>query len=118
MLRLVRAIRNEQSVLFTLALLIGIAVGAGVIGFRLLIGLVQLVCYGSSSEIDFATMVEALPAWHVLLVPTLGGLIIGVFVHYLMPEQRNYGVADIIEACALRAGRAECGFRVLLRRAP
>jgi chloride channel protein, CIC family len=105
MFRLVRAIRNEQSVLFTLALLIGIAVGAGVIGFRLLIRSVQLVCYGSGSQVDFATLVATLPVWHVLLVPTLGGLIIGLFVHYLMPEQRNYGVADIIEACALRAGR-------------
>lgn len=105
MLRLIRAIRNEQSVLFTLALLIGIAVGGGVIGFRLLIRLVQLVCYGSGSEADFATLVEKLPAWHVLLVPTVGGLIIGVFVHYLMPQRRNYGVADIIEACALRGGR-------------
>lgn len=105
MRRLIRAIRNEQSVLFTLALVIGIAVGGGVIGFRLLIGLVQLICYGSDSEIDFATLVAKLPAWHVLLVPTVGGLIIGLFVHYLMPHRRNHGVADIIEACALHGGR-------------
>lgn len=105
MRRLLRLIRNEQSIFFTLALAIGIVVSFGVIGFRLLIGLVGLVFYGSDSEAYFTTVVQTLPAWHLLLAPTVGGLLIGLFVHYLMPERRNHGVADIMEACALRGGR-------------
>ncbi|MFQ5935598.1 MAG: chloride channel protein [Acidiferrobacterales bacterium] len=105
MRRLLRAIRNEQSILFALAAAIGVAVGYGVIGFRHLIGLFQLLFYSSDSEEYFATVVEVLPAWHVLLAPAIGGLMIGLFVHYLMPDRRNHGVADIIEACALRGGR-------------
>lgn len=105
MRRLLRPLRREQSIFFALALAIGVVVGAGVIGFRLLIGLFELVFYGSDSEAYFTTVVRALPAWHLLLAPTVGGLLIGLFVHYLMPDRRNHGVADIMEACALRGGR-------------
>lgn len=103
--RLRTAIRNEQSILFTLALLTGVGAGFGVIGFRLLIGLFQQAFYGSDSEVYFTTIVETLPHWHVLLVLVAGGLLIGLFVHFIMPGRRNHGVADIIEACALRGGR-------------
>ncbi|MDX1488050.1 MAG: chloride channel protein, partial [Acidiferrobacterales bacterium] len=105
MRRLLRSLRNEQSIFFALALAIGVVVGAGVIGFRLLIGVFELVFYGSDSEVYFTTVVRALPAWHLLLAPTVGGLLIGLFVHYVMPDRRNHGVADIMEACALRGGR-------------
>ena len=43
----------------------------------------------------------------VLGVPTLGGLAIGLFVYYVMPDRRAYGVADVIEAGALHGGRMD-----------
>ena len=107
MLGLQRAIRSEQSILFIVALVIGVAVGYGVIGFRELIGLFQLAFYGSDSEEFFGTVVKVLPFWHVLLAPAVGGLIIGLFVHYVMPGRRNHGVADVMEACVLRGGRMD-----------
>ncbi len=91
MLDFQRAIRNEQSILFILAAALGVAVGYGVIGFRYLIGLFQFLFFGSDSEAYFATVVEILPMWHVVLAPPLGGLVIGLFVHYVMPERRNQG---------------------------
>jgi CIC family chloride channel protein len=105
MRRLLRSLRNEQSIFYALALAIGTVVGFGVIGFRLLIGLFELVFYGSDSEAYFTTVVRALPAWHLLLALTVGGLLVGLFIHYLMPNRRDHGVADIMEACALRGGR-------------
>lgn len=60
MLSLQRAIRSEQSILFIVALAIGVTVGYAVIGFRELIGLFQLVLYGSSSEAQFASIVAEL----------------------------------------------------------
>ncbi len=79
MLDFQRAIRNEQSILFILAAALGVAVGYGVIGFRYLIGLFQLLFFGFDSEAYFATVVEIHPMWHVVLAPTLGGLVIGLF---------------------------------------
>ncbi len=107
MFGLQQAIRSEQSILFIVALVIGVAVGYAVIGFRELIGLFQLVLHGSNSEARFASMVAELRPWQLLLVTTLGGLLIGLFVHYVMPGRRNHGVADVMEACVLRGGRMD-----------
>lgn len=81
--------------------------GYAVIGFRELIGFFQLVLYGSNSEARFASMVAELRPWQLLLVTTLGGLLIGLFVHYVMPGRPNHGVADVMEACVLRGGRMD-----------
>ena len=37
-------------------------------------------------------------------MPALGGLVVGLGVYFLMPERRNQGVAEVIEACATRGG--------------
>ena len=102
-----RGIRSEQSILFIVAVVIGVAVGYAVIGFRELIELFQLVLYGSDSEARFAGIVAEFRPWHLLLITTLGGLVIGLFVHYVMPGRRNHGVADVMEACVLRGGRMD-----------
>ena len=52
-----------------------------------------------------ATLAGALPWWQLLLVPSLGGLAVGLFVYYLMPEKRPLGVPQVIEASALHGGR-------------
>ena len=103
-LRLKRFGRNDQVVLSVLALLIGAAAGGAAILFRHAIGLVQLATLGDASE-RVASIAAQLPWWQILLVPTLGGLVIGLAVRYLMPGQRPHGVADVIEASALHGGR-------------
>ena len=45
-----------------------------------------------------------LPGWQVVTVPTIGGLLIGLFVYYFMPGKRGRGVADVMESVALRSG--------------
>ena len=102
--KLRRLIRNDHMILVILALVAGSAVGGAVIGFREAISFVQWAAYGSGSERFFA-QIETLHWWQVLLVPVAGGLIVGVFVHFLMPDRRPEGVADVIEASALRGGR-------------
>ena len=96
--------RNVQVILSLLAVAIGAAAGAAAIGFRYAIDLVQLLGFGFGSE-KVATLAAALPWWQLILVPTMGGLAIGLFVHYILPGRRPHGVADVIEANALRAGR-------------
>jgi chloride channel protein, CIC family len=45
------------------------------------------------------------PAWQLLLIPTLGGLLVGLFVEYVVPESRGGGVVTTLETIALRGGR-------------
>ncbi|MEE8516241.1 MAG: chloride channel protein [Alphaproteobacteria bacterium] len=102
--RLRRVFLNDQLVLFVLAIIVGAISGYGAIAFRLLIDLIQSLSLGATPG-HISEAAAGLPAWHLVLVLTLGGLLIGLFVHFLMPGRRCHGVADVIEASALRGGR-------------
>ncbi len=99
-----RLTRNVQVILSLLAVAIGLMAGLAAIGFRYAIDYVQRLGFGFGGE-QVATLVGALPGWRVLLVPALGGLAVGLLVHFFMPGRRPRGVADVIEANALRGGR-------------
>ncbi len=96
--------RNVQVILSVLAVAIGAAAGVAAIGFRSVIDLVQRLGFGFGGE-SVATLAAGLPWWHLILVPAVGGLAVGVFVHFFMPGRRPHAVADVIEANALRVGR-------------
>ena len=102
--RLRRVIQGGQVALIALAFVVGGGVGGAVIIFREIIALVQFATFGTGSERLFA-YIDQLPWWHVVGVPTIGGIIVGLLVRRLMPANRPEGVADVIEAGALRGGR-------------
>ncbi|MCH8155818.1 MAG: chloride channel protein, partial [Proteobacteria bacterium] len=87
-----RLTRNVQVILSLLAVAIGLMAGLAAIGFRYAIDFVQRLGFGFGGE-QVATLAGALPAWRILLVPLLGGLAVGPFVHFLMPGRRPQGVA-------------------------
>ena len=104
LMQLRRVIKNDQLILSFLALGVG-AMGAGaIIVFRQGIVMVQAVFYGSGTE-RLSLHAINLPWWHLLIAPAAGGLLIGLLVKFFMPGERPHGVADVIEACALRGGR-------------
>ncbi|MBT6116393.1 MAG: chloride channel protein, partial [Rhodospirillaceae bacterium] len=95
--------RNNQLVLSVVAAVIGAAAGGGAILFREAIDLIQLGALGVGAEAVYS-LALGLPWWHILLAPTVGGLVVGLFIHYALPGRRPHAVADVIEASALRSG--------------
>lgn len=87
-----------------MAVLAGGLGGAVAILFRGGIDLFQALFYGTASE-RLAHLAADLSPWHRLFAPALGGLVVGLLVHSLLPDRRPHGVADVIEAAALRGGR-------------
>jgi len=69
-----------------------------------LILLVQLAGFGEASEARYAAIVAAQPAWRIVLVPALGGLVVGILL-MRVPGSRYHGIADVMEACALNSAR-------------
>ncbi|MGE4218139.1 MAG: chloride channel protein [Alphaproteobacteria bacterium] len=105
MLRLLgRAVRRHRIVLFCLAVIIGLLAGVASIGFREGIRMTQATAFGFVGQPSGADW-PSLAWWQVLTITTLGGLIVGLFVRYVMPSRRPLGVADVIEASALKDGR-------------
>jgi len=97
-------LRNDHLVLSVLALFVGCLVGVAVVIFRIAIGVFQSATFQAEAERLAAFAAEA-PAWQVISVPTLGGLLVGFLAYRYMPGRRPHNVADVIEANALRGGR-------------
>ena len=91
------ALRKKQPLVWTLALAIGVGTSLAAIAFRELIGAVQWTWLGTMSE-QVASAARVLPWYMVLFVPAMGGLLVGLFLHYIQPQRRPLGVADVIEA--------------------
>ncbi|MEE8083917.1 MAG: chloride channel protein [Alphaproteobacteria bacterium] len=101
-----RVVRHRQMVLFVLAPVLGALAAGAAIAFRDLIGLIQLGTLGFDLEQVFS-LARELPWWRILLVPALGGLAVGLLVHFVMPGREPQGVAHVMEAAALRGGRMD-----------
>ncbi len=95
---------RHQFYLIAIAVIVGLAVGYAAILFRLALSGVQFVFFGETSEY-LVGAVEALPWWHVLAAPTIGGLLVALFLRYIMPGGRPQGVPDVIEAGVYHEGR-------------
>jgi len=89
---------TNRILFFIFAAIIGGLVGLATIGLINLILLVQKIGYGQASEFRFAQIAAELPAWRVILIPTVGGLLVGLLMEY-------HGIADVMEACAMNSAR-------------
>ncbi len=98
-----RFVRNKQLIMIILAIAAGAAAAFGAVLFREAVVLMQTGTFGAALE-NSTDVIASLPGWQVVAVPTVGGLMIGLFVHYFMPDGRGQGVADVMESAALRSG--------------
>jgi len=89
------------------ALLIGLASGVAAVGFRLAIEWLQKTAYGTPDVNRLHSFAETLAWYWVVLIPTIGGVIVGIIFHTLTKDGRVRSVADVIEAAALHEGRVE-----------
>ncbi len=82
------------------ALLVGIGAGLGAVVFRLLINGVQHISY-----VQIGNLLSGIKPYHLLIIPALGGAIVGPLVYFYAREAKGHGVPEVMEAVALRGGR-------------
>ena len=98
-----RAVRNEHLTLVALGLVVGCVSGLAVIGLRVAISSIEVFMF--EIEIDAMSRFDlVVEHWRIILAPVVGGLVVGFITWKLMPNARNQGVADVMEASAMRAG--------------
>ena len=93
----------EFGTITALALLVGVICGYAAVGFYLGISEVLEIGFGGD-EASLATGVATLPVWLIIGVPVTGGLIVGQLLRF-MPHRQTSGVANVIEAAALKNGQ-------------
>ncbi len=89
-----------QAVLLTTALIVGVGTGYGAVAFRYLIRLVDWLGYDW-----FPSVTQSWGVSYVLIIPTLGGLIVGPMIYFFAREAKGHGVPEVMEAVALKGGR-------------
>jgi chloride channel protein, CIC family len=101
-----------------IAVVCGLGGGFCAIGFRELIHFVQDLFLGDpalwsglfSGSFVFGApegtgvLGQAVPWWHRLVAPAIGGLFVGPLVYWVASEARGHGVPEVMEAVALRGG--------------
>jgi len=95
-----RMLDADSSVMLVTSLIVGIGSGLGAVLFRRLIEWFQSLAYRDISGL----LTEWYPL-HLILIPALGGAIVGPLVYYFAREAKGHGVPEVMEALELRGGK-------------
>ncbi len=90
----------DSSILIITALLVGGLAGFGAVGFRLLIELFRKISFQG-----VAAFFNNIAPFHLIIIPALGGAIIGPMIYKFAREAKGHGVPEVMEAVALHGGR-------------
>lgn len=91
---------SSEIVLVVTALLVGIGAGVGAVIFRYLIN--------GIGWIGYVWMPQVTANWgkaYIVIVPAIGGLLVGPLVYFFAREAKGHGVPEVMEAVALKGGR-------------
>jgi CIC family chloride channel protein len=91
---------REGLVLLVMAIVVGVATGLAAVLFIRLIALIQLFLYGGAEKI-----LPALGRLWIILVPVIGGLMVGPIIARFAVEAKGHGVPEVMQALILRGGR-------------
>ncbi|MEM6306389.1 MAG: chloride channel protein, partial [Pseudomonadota bacterium] len=97
----------SQIQFWVIALMVGIGAGFAAVGFRFGITELQAWLYGTDDIMRLYSHAQSLPWYWVLILPAVGGLIVGVILDQFTKDGRVRSVADVIEGAALHNGRVE-----------
>ena len=95
-----RMLDADSSVMLVTSLIVGICSGLGAVLFRRLIEWFQSLAYR-----DFSGLLTEWYPLHLILIPALGGAIVGPLVYYFAREAKGHGVPEVMEAIELRGGK-------------
>ena len=95
-----RLLDADSSVMLVTSLIVGIGAGLGAVLFRRLIDWIHNFAYS-----DIAGIFAEWYPLHLIIIPALGGAIVGPLVYYFAPEAKGHGVPEVMEALELRGGK-------------
>lgn len=95
-----RALPSERRRVFALTILVGVLCGLAAVAFHLAI---------RAAESRLITRAMSAPGhtwvWWTILTPTLGGLLSGALLQYVVPDARGSGIPQVKVAYAVRGGK-------------
>jgi CIC family chloride channel protein len=83
-----------------LALAIGALAGLGAVAFRYLLDDIHSFFFDGGARLS-----GALGRYYIVLLPVVGGLLVGPVIHFFAREARGNGVPEVMKTVALEGGR-------------
>lgn len=92
---------TEHTFVLIVAVIIGFLGGYGAVLIQYSIKLFQRLFWQAEFNLDTVTSI----AWYwKLLIPTFGGIVVGLVIRYVSSEAKGHGVPEVMESIALRNG--------------
>ncbi len=92
--------RSETSFLLIFSIAVGVCSGFGAIFFRWLINSFRILFFEKGN-----TILHFMGPYYVILIPAIGGLMVGPLVYFLAREAKGHGVPEVMLAVASAGGR-------------
>jgi len=83
-----------------LAAMVGAVAGLGAVAFRWLIKNFQSLFFDGGGQ-----LLSFLGNYYIIIIPALGGLLVGALIYFFAREAKGHGVPEVMEAVALKGGR-------------
>ena len=96
---------SETAFIFIFSILVGLGGGYGAVIFRWMIHQFKELFFTGGAQV-FSFLGE----YYVIIIPAIGGLIIGVIIYFFAKETKGHGVPEVIQSVALSGGKIR--FRV------
>ena len=85
------------------AIIIGVLAGFSAIGIRALIKFFSQLSFPGAGNL--LQNIMNTPWYWILIIPIIGGLIVGPIIYYLAPEAKGHGVPEVMQAILLKGGQ-------------
>ncbi|MGB9181348.1 MAG: chloride channel protein [Pyrinomonadaceae bacterium] len=95
-----RLLPSEQQRVFALTILIGVLCGLAAVAFHLAIRAAESRLIGRAMSAQGRSWI-----WWTILTPTIGGLLSGALLQYVVPDARGSGIPQVKVAYAVRGGK-------------
>ena len=98
-----RAKMTEHTFMIVIAIIIGVLAGFSAIGIRAMIKFFSDVSFPGTGNL--LQNIMDTPWLLILIIPVIGGLIVGPIIYYLAPEAKGHGVPEVMQAILLKGGQ-------------
>ena len=94
---------TENTFMIIIAIIIGVMGGFGAVGIRTLIHEISNLSFAPVGKNLLENIILA--PWYIkILIPVMGGIIVGPLIYYFAPEAKGHGVPEVMQAVILKSG--------------
>ncbi len=94
---------SEHTFMILIAIIIGVIAGYAAVGIRFLIEEFSHLSYSGNGTV--LENITNTPWYLLILVPTIGGAIVGPLIYFFAPEAKGHGVPEVMQAILLKGGK-------------